>query len=256
MSESVTPLHTDPPASLDAILDRLAPDAYYQSPGGRRFLIAAAMLAGIPRGARVLDVACGIGPAAVDIAEAFGCTVTGFDNFAPYLAFGRQLAASRGVGKQVRFKELDRDEPLAAFEPGSFDVVLGLGGGLGDSLPGGLAAGLAAAQGWLAPGGVLIAGEIVSPVPPSELMRILFGDSLRSEAAYLTALASAGFDVVFASRASSADWATMRATMERLRERSLDLGPPDEQSRLRLTEAAQDHPEIAYLNVVARKTAP
>lgn len=243
----------DATASLDSILAGLSPDAYYQSPGGRRFLIAGAMLAGVRRGSRVLDVACGIGPAAVDMAEAFGCKVTGFDNFAPYLAFGRQLANSRGVGKQVSFKELDGDEPLSAFEPETFDVVLGLGGGLTDSLPGGLTAGFRAAAEWLVPGGILIAGDLVSPVPPSELMRIVFGESLRSESAFLTALTSSGFDVVFASRATRADWDEMKATMNKLRERSLDLGPPDEQQRLRLTEAAQDHPEIAYLNVVARK---
>jgi SAM-dependent methyltransferase len=239
--------------SLDAIIASLSPDAYYQSPGGRRFLIAASMLAGLVRGSRVLDVACGIGPASVDIAEAFGCKVVGFDNFAPYLQFGRQLAGSRGVGKQVVFRELDGDEPLSAFESGSFDVVLGLGGGLSDSLPGGLAAGLRAAASWLAPGGLLILGDLISPVPPSELMRIVFGESLHSEAAYLTAITSSGFEVIFASRATRADWDTMKATIAQLRERSLDLGPSDEQSRSRLTEAAQDHPEIAYLNVVARK---
>ncbi|MCC6792295.1 MAG: methyltransferase domain-containing protein [Thermomicrobiales bacterium] len=246
-------LRPDVGSSLDSILASLSPDAYYQSPGGRRFLIAAAMLADIRRGSRVLDVGCGIGPAAVDMAEAFGCKVTGFDNFAPYLQFGRQLANGRGVGKQVSFKELDGDEPLSAFEPATFDVVLGLGGGVSDSLPGGLAAGLKAAADWLVPGGVLIAGDLISPVPPSELMRIVFGESLRSEAAYLTALTSSGFEVIFASRATRADWETMRSTMNRLRERSLDLGPSDEQSRSKLTEAAQDHPEIAYLNVVARK---
>jgi hypothetical protein len=45
----------------------------------------------------------------------------------------------------------------------------------------------------------------------------------------------------------------MRATMNRLRDRSLDLGPPDERQRQRLTEAARNHPEVAYLNVLARK---
>jgi SAM-dependent methyltransferase len=253
MEGNLSSLRPDVGSSLDAILASLSPDAYYQSPGGRRFLIAAAMLADVRRGSRVLDVACGIGPASVDMAEAFGSKVTGFDNFAPYLAFGRQLANSRGVGKQVTFKELDGDEPLSAFEPGSFDVVLGLGGGVTDSLPGGLIAGFNAAADWLVPGGVLIAGDLVSPVPPSELMRIVFGESLRSETAFLTALTSSGFEVIFASRATRADWDELKSTMSKLRERSLDLGPPDEQNRARLTEAAQDHPEIAYLNVVARK---
>jgi len=239
--------------SLDDIISRLAPAAYYQSPGGRRFLVAAMLLAGVPRGARALDAGCGIGPAAVDLAEAFGFRVNAFDNFAPYLAFGRQLAASRGVGKLVAFKELDRDQPLNAYESNSFDVVLGLGGGLTDSLPGGLTAGFAAAAQWLRLGGVLICGDLVSPTPPSELMRVVFGPTLRSETDYLTAMTAAGLEPVFASRASRADWDTMKETMRQLRERSLDLGPPDETNRLQLTEAAQDHPEIAYLNVVARR---
>jgi SAM-dependent methyltransferase len=253
MDENVTTFRPDSGPSLDAIVGSLSPDMYYQSPGGRRFLIAASLLAGVRRGGRVLDVGCGIGPASVDIAEAFGCRVVGFDNFAPYLAFGRQLANARGVGKLVSFKELDRDEPLSAFEPESFEVVLGLGGGVTDSLPGGSSAGFQAAANWLVPGGILIVGDLVSPVPPSELMRILFGESLRSEHAFLTALNAAGFDVIFAARATTADWETMKFTMAKLRERSLDLGPSDERSRSTLTEAAQDHPEIAYLNVVARK---
>jgi hypothetical protein len=45
----------------------------------------------------------------------------------------------------------------------------------------------------------------------------------------------------------------MKATIARLRERSLDLGPPDERRRQHLTEAARNHPELAYLNVLARK---
>lgn len=252
MTENVAQMPVPVSGALDAIIAKLAPDAYYQSPGGRRFLIAASLLAGIPRGAKVLDVACGIGPASVDMAEAFACRVTAFDNFPPYLAFGRQLANSRGVGKLVTFRELEGDQPLAAFEPANFDVVLGLGGGF-DSLPGGEIAGLSTVAGWLKAGGVVICGELISPQTPSPLMRLVFGESLRSEQAFLDALHESGFDVIFSARASRDDWESLRATMTTLRARSLDLGPGDEQDRLRLTEAAQDHPEIAYLNVVARK---
>lgn len=239
--------------SLEAIIGRLSPEAYYQSPGGRRFLIAAALLADLPRDARVLDVETGIGPAAVDIAEAFGCRVVAFDNYAPYLAFGRQNAVARGVGKQVTFKPLDGAAARTAFESGTFDAVLGLGGAMSDTLPGGLAGGFAAAADWCRPGGHLICGDLVTPGTPSELMRFVFGDSLHGEGDFLATLDEAGFDLVFSARATSADWDEMAVTMTRLRERSLDLGPPDERHRQGLTEAARNHPEVAYLNILARR---
>jgi cyclopropane fatty-acyl-phospholipid synthase-like methyltransferase len=241
------------PRSLEGIVSGLSPDAYYQSPGGRRFLIAAALLADLPHGARVLDVESGIGSGAVDLAEAFGAKVTAFDNYAPYLAFGRQNAAARGVGKSVQFKSLDGAEALNAIESGIFDVVLGLGGALTDTIPGGLEGGFAAAAKWCRPGGHLIAGELVTPSAPSDLMKHVFGGGLRSEGDFLSALEGAGFELVFSTRATSADWDDMRATMAKLRDRSLDLGPPDERQRQGLTEAARNHPEVAYLNVLARK---
>lgn len=239
--------------SLEERLAALSPQAYYQSPGGRKFLVAAASLAGMPRDARVLDVQCGIGSASIDLAEAFGAAVTAFDDYAPYLAFGRQQASSRGVGKQVVFKPLTGVNAPAAFEPDSFDVVLGLGGGLSDTIPGGLAGGLGAAANWLTPGGFVVLGDLVAPGQPSDLMRIVFGETLLGEEAYFAALAEAGFTPIFAARSTSADWDEVEATMHRLQDKSLDLGPADERHRQQLTRAARNHPEIAYLNVVARK---
>lgn len=239
--------------SLEGIMGRLSPEAYYQSPGGRRFLIAAALIADVPAGARVLDVETGIGPAAVDIAEAFECRVVAFDNYAPYLAFGRQNAVARGVAKQVSFRPLDGAEARTAFEPSTFDLILGLGGAMSDTLPGGLAGGFAAAAEWCKTGGHLICGDLVTPGVPSDLMRFVFGDSLHGEGEFLSTLNDAGFDLVFSARATGADWDEMAATMNRLRDRSLDLGPPDERQRQRLTEAARNHPEVAYLNILARR---
>ncbi len=130
---------------------------------------------------------------------------------------------------------------------------LGMGGGLGDVFKDGIAAGLEAANRWLKPGGLLICGDLISPATVSPLMEIVFQGSLVDERKYLGALAATGFDPIFVSRSTSADWDVMRATIGRLRERNLVVGTDDEQLRLRLTEAAQDHPEIAYLNVLARK---
>ena len=52
MDQKVAQLPVIAAGSLDDIVSKLAPDAYYQSPGGRRFLIAATLLAGVQRGAR------------------------------------------------------------------------------------------------------------------------------------------------------------------------------------------------------------
>lgn len=255
MTEKGAQVRVAPIGSVDAIVGSLAPEAYYQSPGGRTFLLAASMLGGVARGASVLDVSCGIGQAAVDLAEAFGCKVTAFDNFPPYLAFGRQLAVARGVSKLVSFLELDGDGIHDQFDAASFDVVLGMGGGLGDVFSGGIGAGLRAAHHWLKPGGLLICGDLISPAVVSPLMEIVFEQSLIDERTYLSEVAGAGFAPVFVSRATSADWDVMRRTIAGLRERNLVVGTDDEQRRLRLTEAAQDHPEIAYLNVLARKAS-
>jgi ubiquinone/menaquinone biosynthesis C-methylase UbiE len=254
MTDSGSQVRVAPIGSVDAIVGSLAPEAYYQSPGGRTFLIAASMLGGIARGASVLDVSCGIGQAAVDLAEAFGCKVTAFDNFPPYLAFGRQLAVNRSVSKLVSFMELDGEGIRDQFEAASFDVVLGMGGGLGDVFSNGISAGLRAAHRWLKPGGLLICGDLISPARVSPLMEIVFEQSLTDERSYLGEVTGAGFEPIFVSRATSADWGVMRATIAGLRQRNLVVGTDDEQRRLRLTEAAQDHPEIAYLNVLARKS--
>ncbi len=239
--------------SLESLQARLSPEDFYQSPGGRRMLIALALVAGLPAGVRVLDVQCGIGSASVDLAEAFDASVTGFDDYAPYLAFGKNQASSRGVSKKVTFQKVRGEDAIEAIPADSFDVVLGLGGGLSDTLPGGLAGGLSAASSWLTDSGVVILGDLVSPGPPSALMSLIFGDSLMSEDDYLKTVDEAGFDLIFAARSSGSDWDQMASTMERLRQRSLDLGPDDERNRQRLTEAARTHPEIAYLNVAARK---
>jgi SAM-dependent methyltransferase len=239
--------------SLEQLLAQLSPDDYYQSPGGRRTLIAFALIAGVQRGATVLDVQCGIGSSAVDMAEAFDAKVYGFDDYPAYLAFGRQLAANRGVGKQIDFQAIPGTRALESYLENNFDVVLGLGGGLSDTIPGGVEGGLAAAHGWLKSHGVIITGDLIAPGQPSDLMKIVFGQKLHAEDAYLDAIDDAGFDVIYAGRSTTRDWDKMLGTMERLRARSLDLGPEDERLRQQLTEAARTHPEVAYLNVVARK---
>ncbi|MEZ4498513.1 MAG: methyltransferase domain-containing protein [Thermomicrobiales bacterium] len=244
---------TSQPISLESMMSSLSPESWYQSPGGRRTLLALSMAAGIPKGARVLDVQCGIGSASIDLAELCEARVTAFDDYPPYLAFGRQQAAARGVDKRTTFQAVAASEAQSVIPADSFDVVLGLGGGLSDTLPGGLAGGLAAASNWLVSHGILILGDLVTPGPTSDLMRHVFGESLIAEQDYLAQLGTAGFEIILAFRSSSYDWDQMAATMSKLRERKLDLGTEDERQRQQLTTAARNHPELAYLNVACRK---
>lgn len=243
--------------SLDGLAATLAPGASYQSPGGRGFLLAAALLAGIPRGARVLDVGCALGSAAIDLAEGFACRVVGFDGHAPYIAQATQTAKARGVGNLVALRALEPDEALATYPNGAYDVVLGLGGVLSHAFPGGRASGLGAAARWLSPGGVLVCSDLIAVVPLSELLRSVLGDGVPTEATYWPALGAAGFDLIHAARATRADWDSYHLTLSRLRDRPhLDprLIDPDPHHQ-HLVEAAHLHPEIGYLNLVARKRA-
>ena len=242
--------------SLDGITAALGPEEHYLSPSGRATVIAAALMGGVPIGARVLDLACGMGTAAIDLAEAFGCRVAGFDSHAPYIAQAQQIAKRRGVGGRVSLRVFDPSEALATYPHGAYDVVLALGGVLNDLLPGGRDEGLEAAGRWLSPGGVLVCSDLIGVAPPSELIRVVLGDDLATETTYWNALAAAGFDLVYAARATRTDLEEYFTTAARLRQRPHPhprLADPLRQSVL---EAAYLHPEVGYYNMIARKRAP
>jgi SAM-dependent methyltransferase len=241
--------------SLDGITAELGPEEQYLSPSGRAFLIAASLLGGVPVGARVLDLACGLGTAAIDLAEAFGCRVAGFDHHVPYIAQAQQTAKRRGVGGRVTLRLFDGSEALATYPHGAYDVVVALGGILNDLFPGGRDGGLEAAGRWLSPGGVLICSDVIAVAPPSELVRAVFGDDLPTEATYWNALAAAGFDLIYAARATRNDFEEYFSTVARLRQRLHPHPGIADAARQVLLEAAYLHPEVGYFNMVARKRA-
>lgn len=63
--------------------------------------------AGVEHGARVLDLACGKGAIAVELAHRLNCSVTAVDACPAFLEEGRRRAASAGVADRVRFIESD-----------------------------------------------------------------------------------------------------------------------------------------------------
>ncbi|MET7426420.1 methyltransferase domain-containing protein [Dactylosporangium sp. NPDC005555] len=77
--------------------------------------------AGVPAGARVLDVGCGIGGPAMHLAGPLGCTVEGVTLSAAQAARANEKAAELGLGERTNFRQCDfmaNDYPDA-----SFDVV-------------------------------------------------------------------------------------------------------------------------------------
>jgi len=80
-----------------------------------------AAFAGIPAGARVLDVGCGIGGPAMYLAGPLGCTVEGISLSAAQVARAQEKARAAGVADRATFRQLDALS--TGYPDGSFDVV-------------------------------------------------------------------------------------------------------------------------------------
>jgi tocopherol O-methyltransferase len=80
-----------------------------------------AQRAGIPRGANVLDIGCGVGGSALWLADQFGCQVTGMTISPVQAGMAARKAKARGFSETVRFEVNDANQWKP--EPESFDVV-------------------------------------------------------------------------------------------------------------------------------------
>jgi tocopherol O-methyltransferase len=80
-----------------------------------------AQRAGIPGGANVLDIGCGIGGSALWLADRFGCNVTGMTISPVQAKMASRKAKARGLSERVRFEVNDANKWRP--EPESFDVV-------------------------------------------------------------------------------------------------------------------------------------
>jgi arsenite methyltransferase len=91
-------------------------------PGGERLTRRLAQLAGIERGQRVLDIACGSGATALLLARELGCDVTGVDLGARAIEQAVDAAGAAGLQARVRFVLGDAEE--LPFPDAVFDVAL------------------------------------------------------------------------------------------------------------------------------------
>jgi len=80
-----------------------------------------AELAGVPRGARVLDIGCGLGGSLLWLCETFGCEGVGMTISPVQARIAAGKAASRGLGQRVRFEVNDANQWQP--EPESFDLI-------------------------------------------------------------------------------------------------------------------------------------
>lgn len=96
----------------------------YMAPGGPGNV--ARLLQGTdPGGRRILDVGCGIGGPALEMARSFDAEVVGIDLEAPLVERARAAAARHGLQQRCTFRTVERG-PLP-FPDRSFDIVLSSG---------------------------------------------------------------------------------------------------------------------------------
>jgi len=96
----------------------------YMAPGGPGNV--AKLLQGTrPQGKRILDIGCGIGGPALEMASTFGATVTGIDLEAPLIIRATTDARARGLDGQCQFQTVSIG-PLP-FPDESFDIVVSSG---------------------------------------------------------------------------------------------------------------------------------
>jgi len=124
-------------------------------------------------GARVADVACGVGWAAISLARAYpAITVDGFDLDEPSIEIASRNAKEAGVGDRVRFEAKDAADPA---NEGQYDLAIVVEAIHDLSQP---VAVLSAIRRMLKPGGTLIVAdertEDTFTAPASETERLFY----------------------------------------------------------------------------------
>jgi len=193
---------------------------------------------GLPAGAtRALDLACGKGAVALELAETLGFRVDGVDRMVPFIEHARRRAVERGVAHLCRFEVGDLRDALARARDYDVVVYAALGG-----LLGGPRALISALRGAVRPHGYMVIDEgflaspDIAPRPGYELYRtrdamleeltslgdVLVGELVPSEeevrarhAAELAALTRAAEDL---ARARPGQAAAIGAYLARQRE--------------------------------------
>jgi len=98
----------------------------YIAPGGREYAVSAGILAGLNANSRILEIGCGFGVTACNLAETFKCKVTAIDISKDNIAVAKAIARERNLQDGVQFIVGDADR--LDFPVGSIDFVVAEGG--------------------------------------------------------------------------------------------------------------------------------
>ncbi len=120
----------------------------YSSPAGRECTLAAGRFALLTPASRVLDMGCGYGDGACNLAAEFRCKVTAVDISEENIEFARSLSVERSVSHLITFEKGNILSADYSEEP--FDLVVAEGGVLSFISR---EKGLSLANSWAAPRG-------------------------------------------------------------------------------------------------------
>ena len=182
-------------------------------------------LAGVQRGTRILDLACGKGEMLCRFAEWFGAGGVGVDLSHAFLAAARARASELGVADRIAFVQGDAAQHRP--EPGGFDLAACIGA---EWIGGGLVGTLALLRPAVRSGGLILVGTPYwLDEPPPEAVASLAPppNEFPSLAEIGARLAAAGFELLEMVLANPDDWDRYEGTQWMTIERWLTANPDD-----------------------------
>jgi SAM-dependent methyltransferase len=191
---------------------------------------ALSMLPPLGAGARVLDLGCGTGAQAFELARCSAADIVCLDLHAPFVAELNAKAAELGLAHRVRAQAGDMGR--LDFPPESFDAIWSEGAIYNI----GFDRGLAEWRGLLKPGGWLAVSELcwLTPAPPDECAAFFAAEypAMRDAAANLAAVERSGYRPAgHFTLPPSAWWDEYYAPLERKIPAFLALHPGDAASQ-------------------------
>lgn len=186
----------------------------YLSPAGKEFSFAAARFAGVNPSSRVLDIGCGYGECACNLASEFRCMVTACDTVPENISTARDTSIERGVSHLITFDTVDI--LTADYSEDPFELLLAEGGVLSYISR---SRGLSLAGGWLVPRGWIAFSDlvIIAQNVPEEVLKVYQDETYHyeTEHSYRELIAAADMEVHFMCLVPPSGWDNYYAHMAR-----------------------------------------